>query len=141
MIPGGTIAYRVWIEARNAFINGQFVALVLLCQGLMEHILASQLEGKADPVMLGNKVGAGTTRNRAASAGIISDDELIELDQLEKLRNPFAHYRNINDPEHVDQQATNERRSSDSIFEKSAVFAITLTIKVLSKPSFRLGSF
>lgn len=42
MIPG-EIAYSAWFEARSSFVNGNYVATVMLCQGLAEQMLASHL--------------------------------------------------------------------------------------------------
>lgn len=138
LLPGGTISYRAWVEARASFINGHFVATVLLCQGLMENLLASELASRVDPVPLRDKATARETRKRSREVGLISEDEETELERLESLRNPLTHYRQANDPEHIDQQAMLATAHSDVILERNAVFAITLTMRILAKPSFRL---
>lgn len=138
MIPGGTIAYRAWSEARGSFINGHFVATVLLCQGMMEHMLASDLEMGIDPMEMPPKASAKTIRKRSREVGLISPDEERELELLERLRNPLTHHRKVNDPEHIDQQALLEKAHSSDILERNAVFAITLVMRMLAKPSFRL---
>ncbi len=43
MIPGGQTAYSAWVEARASYVHGNFVATVMLVQGLAEHVLASYL--------------------------------------------------------------------------------------------------
>jgi hypothetical protein len=39
----GTVAALAWGEARSSFVNGNFVATVLLCQSMVEQLLASFL--------------------------------------------------------------------------------------------------
>lgn len=138
MISGGTSSYHAWIEARASFINGHFVATVLLCQGLMEHLLASAMALQLDPPSLPNHASARTIRKRSRESGLITEAEERELERLEGLRNPLTHYRDANDPEHIDQQAMAENAYSDAILERNAVFAITLTMRILAKPTFRL---
>lgn len=138
MIPGGTITYRAWTEARASFINGHFVATVLLCQGMMEHLLASDMEMQLDPVSIPPKASAKMIRQRSREVGLITPDEERELELLERMRNPLTHHRKVNDPEHIDQQALQENAHSNDIIERNAVFAITLVMKILAKPSFCL---
>jgi len=138
MLPGGSISYRAWTEARQCFISGHFVATVLLCQGLMENLLASELASRLDKIDLPDKATAKKIRAKSLGAGLISEDEERDLERLESLRNPLTHYRDANDPEHIDQQAMQENVFSDSILERNAVFAITTAMRMLAKPSFRL---
>jgi len=138
MLPGGTITYRAWNEARSSFINGHFVATVLLCQGLMEHLLASELEMRLDPVPVPGKATGKTIRKLSRESGVITAEEDQELELLASLRNPLTHYRGANDPEHIDQQAMQQRSASDAILERDAVFAVTLALRMLAKPPFRL---
>ena len=100
MIAGGTIAYRAWTEARGSFIDGRSVATVLLSQGLMEHLLASHLEGRLDPIELPDRVSAKVIRGTAREVGLITIEEERKLEELEGLRNPLTHFRHGNHPEH-----------------------------------------
>lgn len=138
MLTGGTISGRAWIEARASFINGHFVATVLLCQGLMENLLASELQARIDSISLPGKATAKAIRRESLKAGLISAAEERDLELLELLRNPLIHYREANDPEHIDQQASTERTHGETILERNAQFAIVLTMQILAKPSFRL---
>jgi hypothetical protein len=138
MLPGGTITYRAWTEARSSFINGHFVATVLLSQGLMEHLLASELEMRLDPVLVPPKATGKAIRKLSRDSGVITADEDRELERLASLRNPLTHYRGANDPQHIDQQAMQQRTHSESILERDAVFAVTLALRMLAKPAFRL---
>ena len=138
MLPGGTISYCAWTEARQCFISGHFVAAVLLCQGLMENLLASELASRLDPIDLPDRATAKKIRAKSLEAGLITEIEERDLERLESLRNPLTHYRDANDPEHIDQQAMQEYTFSGSLLERNAVFAITTAMQMLAKPSFRL---
>ena len=138
MLPGGTISYRAWTEARQCFINGLFVATVQLCQALMENLLASEMESRLNPIDLPDKATAKKIRAKSREARFISEDEERDLECLENLRNPLTHYRNTNDPGHIDQRAMQEDVFSDSLLERDAVFAITTAMRMVAKPSFCL---
>src|SRR5581483_1200033 len=43
MIFGGHAAHHAWIEARSSFVHGNYAATVLLCQSLVENLLAAFL--------------------------------------------------------------------------------------------------
>ncbi|OZA19879.1 MAG: hypothetical protein B7Y02_00390, partial [Rhodobacterales bacterium 17-64-5] len=43
MIFGGPAAHLAWVEARDCFVHGNFVATVLLCQGMVEQLFAAYL--------------------------------------------------------------------------------------------------
>jgi len=45
MLFGGHVTYNAWIEARSSFVHGNYVATVLLCQSLIENLLAAFLHG------------------------------------------------------------------------------------------------
>lgn len=43
MLFGGYAALSAWSEARSSFVNGNYVATILLCQSLIENLLAAFL--------------------------------------------------------------------------------------------------
>ncbi|MGK3151772.1 hypothetical protein VQE80_15415, partial [Staphylococcus shinii] len=43
MLPGGETVLAAWTEAPSSFVHGNYMATVLLCQGLAEHVLAAHL--------------------------------------------------------------------------------------------------
>jgi hypothetical protein len=45
MLFGGHVTYNAWVEARSSFVHGNYVATVLLCQSLVENLLAAFLHG------------------------------------------------------------------------------------------------
>lgn len=43
MIFGGQAAYHTWSEARSSFVHGNYAATLLLCQSIVENLLAAFL--------------------------------------------------------------------------------------------------
>lgn len=89
MIPG-EVAYSAWIEARSSFVNGNYVATVMLCQGLAEQMLASHLTLDLNAPKLPKKIGFQDTLNRCVDQGVIDQTLAGELKRLMDLRNPLS---------------------------------------------------
>src|SRR5436853_7615422 len=70
---GGFISYRAFEEARRCYLYGQFIAVVLLCQIVLEHTLAGffRAEGRNDL----ERDGFQRLLNEALQAGYISQQE------------------------------------------------------------------
>ncbi len=67
MMPGGETTYSAWSEARTSFIHGNYMATVMLCQGLAEHLLAAQLELGFGGASLPDRVRFNDTLERRVS--------------------------------------------------------------------------
>jgi hypothetical protein len=147
MIPGGTPAYAAYVETRQAFVLGNFLSVVLLSQCVLENILAAQLGLDAVSVEIRGgmpeeqKLRPGFRETVAAckASGMLTQEDERDLFRLADLRNALAHFRTINDPSHLDRRAISERRPASMICEDDARFAITLFVRILAKPAFRLG--
>lgn len=138
MIPGGTPAFLGWEEARSSFVNGNFVATIMLCQSMMEHILASHLHG----TLIGDvaeKQSLKDTVRLCEERGVIDGPTRSDLQRLADLRNPLAHFRHLSDVAHLDRKAINSGQHPMELIGAEATFAIALVIKVLSLPSFKVG--
>ena len=122
MIFGGHAAYHAWLEARSSFVHGNYVATILLCQGLVEHLLAAYLH-----------------------AGLLVDDipDRIQfadtLRRMMALRNPLSHFRHVDDGSNLDRRCIDESKSADDLLRHDAIFSIGLAVRMLSRPAFRLG--
>lgn len=139
LIPGGEVAYLAWVEARSSFVNGNYVATVMLCQGLAEHMLASHLSMGLDGCELPKKVGFKDTLKRCSERGVISVQDAESLEKLMGLRNPLSHYRSPSDPESLSLRALDSLQPAVVTLLNDASFAISVAIRLLSLPAFRLG--
>lgn len=139
MIFGGTAAEHAWIEARASFVHGNFAATVLLCQGLVEHLLAAYLQGGLLMDDLPERLQFRETLRRCRDRDIISEQDVTDLKRLMALRNPLSHFRHMHDASNVDRRSIQSGETAEDLMRKDAIFAIGLAVRMLAKPAFRLG--
>ncbi|WP_223568810.1 hypothetical protein [Agrobacterium tumefaciens] len=139
MLTGGETTYAAWTEARTSFIHGNFVATVMLCQGLAEHILASNLELGIFGEKLPDRITFQETMRRSLLRDIITEQDAVDLRKLMNLRNPLSHYRNIDDPSNLTRRVLDTTVPASAHLRADASFAISMAIRLLALPIFRLG--
>jgi len=93
MLPGAYTTSAAWREARTSFVQGNFVATVMLCQGLAEHVLAAHLEMLMDDDPLPPKISFVETLRRCRERSVISEEDAADMRRLMALRNPLSHFR------------------------------------------------
>ena len=137
MIFGGTPAFAAFTEARSSFVNGNFVATIVLCQGLAEHVLASVLHvvGESLPA----RINFDETLKRCHARQLITDVDVTDLRRLMNLRNPLSHFRTVDDQQHIDRRAIDAREHPNDMLGNDAHFAVAIVIRLLAKSPFRLG--
>lgn len=139
MLPGGETTWAAWTEARTSFIHGNFVATVLLSQGLAEHILAAHLALGLDAEELPERITFHETLKRCLARNVICEADADDLRHLMGLRNPLSHYRSIDDSSNLSRRALNEKVHAAEHLRRDASFAISMAVRLLSLPAFRLG--
>ncbi len=138
MIPGGEIAHTAWLEARSSFVHGNFVAVVMLCQGLAEHMLAAHLAMGLSSEPLPAKVAFQETLRRCVAKGVIDERFAESLRRLMSLRNPLSHYRDINDESNLSRRIIDSQSPANEHLLADGTFAVSVAVELLSLPSFRL---
>lgn len=139
MIFGGYAAQHAWLEARSSFVHGNFVATVLLCQGLVEHLLAAYLHAGSMIDDIPDRITFRETLRRSSERGVISEQDVADLLRLMDLRNPLSHFRHVQDDSNLDRRSIDSGQYVMDLLYHDAVFAIGLAIRMLAKPAFRLG--
>lgn len=139
MIAGGEVAYAAWCEARSSFVHGNFVATVMLCQALAEQMLAAYLNMGPDDELLPRKVTFRETLTRCEGKGILSAADVRDLQRLADLRNPLSHHRHIDDPTNLSRRVIDERIAGEEHLRRDATFAISMAVRLLALPAFRIG--
>ena len=88
MLFGGEITVAAWREARWSFIHGNFVATVLMCQGLAEHLLGSFLQaaGLIDDFPKRKRVSFTETLQCCQERNVLSDRDATDLRRLMQRR-------------------------------------------------------
>jgi hypothetical protein len=137
MLFGGHVTHNAWIEARSSFVHGNYVATVLLCQSLVENLLAAFLHGGLLDE-LPPRIQFDETLRRCRAKDLLTDDDVVELKKLVSFRNPLTHFRNIDDPHNLDRRSIATGRLAGEILSRDAWFAIALAARVLAKEPFRL---
>ncbi|MBW8843585.1 MAG: hypothetical protein JF607_01250 [Burkholderiales bacterium] len=139
MLPGGETTFAAWSEARSSFVHGNFVATVLLCQSLAEHTLAAHLSLGLYAEELPARITFQETLNRCIAKSEITAADAVDLRRLMALRNPLSHYRSVDDPSNLSRRALDSRIPTQAHLLNDATFAISMAIRILSLPAFRLG--
>jgi hypothetical protein len=139
MITGGEVSYMAWAEARSSYVHGNFVATVLLCQAMAEHVLASYLDMMLDTDALPPRIAFRETLRRCEAKGIISAVDARDFQRMANLRNPLSHHRLVNDPTNLTRRVLNEQIDGEEHLRRDATFAIGMAVRLLALPSFRLG--
>lgn len=139
MIFGGQSAHYAWVEARSSFVHGNFAATVLLCQGLVEHLLAAYLHAGLMIDDIPDRIPFRETLRRCKEKDVITDQDVTHLEKLMDLRNPLSHFRHIHDASNLDRRSIDSDQHALKLMCHDAVFAIGLAVRMLAKPAFRLG--
>lgn len=140
MLPGGETAFAAWTEARVSFIHGNYVATVMLCQGLAEHVLAAHLSIGLDVEELPRRISFSETLERCLKSKIITNDHARDLRSLMEMRNPLSHFRGIDDPSNLSRRTLDTRQAAQFHLSGDASFAIGVAIRLLSLPAFRVDT-
>ena len=139
MMPGGEVALAAWLEARSSFIHGNYMATVLLSQSLAEQMLAAHLALAGDFGVQSRRPAFRETLNLCLIQGVLSEADGDELSKLMELRNPLSHYRGLQDPSNLSRRVISTMRSAESHLLSDATFAISVIVRLLALPAFRLG--
>lgn len=139
MIFGGHTAYHAWVEARSSFVHGNFVATILLCQGLVEHLLAAYLHAGLLIDNLPQRIKFADTLRRCRERDVVSNQDVADLRRMMDLRNPLSHFRHVDDSSNLDRRSIDAGTSADDLLRRDAFFSIGLAVRMLAKPAFRLG--
>lgn len=140
MIAGGEVAYSAWIEARSSFVHGNFVATVMLCQGLAEHMLAAHLSMALGGKPLPPRIKFHETLSRCLEAGVVNAALGDDLRRLMELRNPLSHYRGLDDESNLSRRVIDSRRPAEDHLLADATFAISVAVNLLAARAFRVDS-
>lgn len=139
MLSGGETTFAAWREARWSFIHGNFIATVLLCQGLAENLLASFLHGALLIDDLPKRISFAETLRHCEERKVISDRDATDLRRLMDLRNPLSHFRDLSDASNLSRRAMSTMEPAEQHLRRDAAFAIGLAVRMLALPAFRLG--
>jgi hypothetical protein len=138
MFYGGETTIEAWREARWSFINGNFIATVLLCQGLAEHLFGSFLHA-AQLIDDLPRIPFAETLKRCRELNLIQERDAADLHHLMNLRNPLSHFRTLDDPANLSRRVMSTIEPAVEHLRRDASFAIGLVARILALPAFSPG--
>lgn len=127
----GLEMYYLFTEARYCYINGQFVATILLAQSLIEQWLSGVLREKGYAI----KEGAGLSEiiNVVRKHQIMHQFLIDKVDSLRKIRNPFVHLKPMLHPDTLDFLSINQGINHITLAEKDAQNALALMYEIVQR--------
>jgi len=115
-------------EAVKCFINGQFVATILLSQSFIEHWLEDRI-GKDKVKKYGNHSLANIIKAMKENNSV-HISLLDKIDRLRKIRNPFVHYKPSDYEFNIMKLSYPKKVKPEDVLCKEAKDAISLLYQV-----------
>jgi hypothetical protein len=134
LIPGGFVPAQAFEEARWCYVNGQFIGCVLLCQVVLEHILAGQFR-----LMGKDRIAKSGFKNLCAHAQkerFISSEEWRLFNSLRGKRNPYVHPRGMDRADRIERRMMVEESDMDQVLERDARLAVGIVLRLLKRYPF-----
>jgi len=137
LFHGGDLTKAFFEEARWCFVNGQFIACVLLCQCFLENSLRSMLSagGFVKDEWL-EKVGFYDLIKKAHESGQISDEEAEDFHWTRKSRIQYIHPKPIFSERHIAHRMLQENKTLDELNENNAKKAIKIIFNLIQRQPF-----
>lgn len=141
---GGEESMWTWGASVDAFLDGNWVAVILCCQATCERLLAGRFvpfqmdESLAPPRW--ESMGMGRLLSELELRQAIDPDFAIELRRLVEYRKPFGHWKHMTDPLSLFRRARvvadadsyiDGEEAAMRLVVADATYAITTTIELL----------
>jgi hypothetical protein len=144
LYPDGSLAmpsqsHAVFSEARSAYVNGDFAAVVLVSQAFIEHRLQHCVESHGVPKVANG--GFAKLIKYIRVHGLLDEKILDGLDHLRRIRNPLTHLRPFDNPYSLMRRSLDLRVHPEELLEQEAykAFALMLTLAVARLPGTNRG--
>lgn len=115
LVSGEVVPLHMMEEARVCFVNGQYMATVLCATSVVEHLLVAESEGA-----LTGKPTLGKSIDAAEKSHVYAAAMIKDLRELNELRNPLAHRRDVSDLSTLANRYLAKQVHPDSIKEQDA---------------------
>ena len=112
-------------EAYECYINGHYIATILLSVSLIEHTLTDGIleSGQKPPWKFEALIATARRKN------LFPDDLLNMADQLRKIRNPFTHRGEGDDPNSFGNRFRTRRMHPTKLLEEDAQMALLAMLR------------
>lgn len=136
IFPGGPVSAQAFEEARLAYLHGLFVSCVVMSQICLEQMLGGlfRMAGREDL----RRGGAEVLLSEALRARFLSEDEFMLFDRLRKIRNPYAHYQDPENPRSLVHREVESRILFEDFVVTDAELAIVTLLRLCRRHPFAL---
>jgi hypothetical protein len=115
-------------EVKMTFVNGNYIATVMLSQAFIEHILQIEVERLGHPVVA--RKGLREIIKWFKRERPHNDFLMNRVDRLRRFRNPFSHLRPFDDPDTLARRAMKSQSDPSEIIKMETKEALALMYQV-----------
>jgi hypothetical protein len=108
----------VFEDAKSSFVNGQFVASIVLAASFVEHWLTSGLARRGFEKEA--ERGFAASIRFARKMKLVDPFLLDKADRLRLIRNPFAHLKLVSNEDTIGQRSAELRQAPHTVLENDA---------------------
>jgi len=126
---GSDESYRIFHEVKNCFINGEYIAVLILSQSFIERRFQESL--KIFGLEKESKDTFNNILKNLAGNGTIPEYFLDKLDALRLKRNPFVHLREVLDKDNLYSRTSAIDKDAEDVLQIDAKEAISLMFESL----------
>jgi hypothetical protein len=130
-LQDGEFSKLIFQEAADSFVNGQFIAAVVLGFSFIERAIAGRLSHIGEKALARN--GRSEELFKAAvQKDWITQDDFKSLETLRSLRNPIVHYRDPLDTSRPEVRAVLSAKTPMLMLEHDARVVLHAAIRLLA---------
>lgn len=111
-------------EAKMSYINGQFIATILLAQAHIEHGLQSYVAQRGESRLA--SAGLAKITKFLRRHNLVHTFLLDRIDRLRKIRNPFTHLPDWDSPHTLTRRAAQRQHDWSATLRDDAEFSLAL---------------
>lgn len=130
---GGEMSRICLGEVGRCYLDGSYMAIVLLSLAYVERELAAVLYGAGWEAA--KKAPLGVMLKKALQDGVLSETEWRTYQELARLRNSHAHFRRPGDPESMMARMIEENALSKEVLAKDAKRAVQVMARMVRRQS------
>lgn len=125
-------AHHTFDEAKTTYVNGEFVATILLANAFLEHWLGSFLARRG--YHSESRGGLKSIIDCMRTNNLLHEHLIAQIDRLRETRNPFVHAKSMEHEHRLTQRMIRERRDHLDILEADAKIAVSLMYEIVVSP-------
>lgn len=126
---GSDESYRIFHEVKNCFINGEYIAVLILSQSFIERRFQESL--KISGLEKESNYTFSKILKNLAGNGTIPEYFLDKVDAMRLKRNPFVHLKEVMEKNNLYSRSSKIDKDANDVLQKDAEEAISLMFESL----------